>query len=127
MSEERKTVGYFSDLEYGEKNQKTLASSKGELKTSAEDLQKICAYLKEGVELAVMSGWTEDILHPKKVIGVGAILTDGVWEWHSDLAYYVQEYQPNLPNSFIDHMRMNGWKIDKERVSAKLKSTLTGV
>lgn len=38
-------------------------------------------------------------------------LTDGTWEWPSDLAYYVREHHVRLPAEFLQHMVSRRWEI----------------
>ena len=45
------------------------------------------------------------------VAGCPDILTDGVWMWPGDLAYYVKKYHLELDKEFVQGMEDSGWHI----------------
>jgi hypothetical protein len=48
---------------------------------------------------------TYDVLDPDHpVIGPLILLSDGVWEWPEELAYYVERYNVDLPAEFLAHL-----------------------
>ncbi|GAA1077899.1 hypothetical protein [Kitasatospora arboriphila] len=42
-------------------------------------------------------------------LGSWALLTDGTWLWHADLAHHVEQHHLQLPPDFVAHARTNGW------------------
>ncbi|MGW4545355.1 hypothetical protein ACWEN4_03135 [Streptomyces violaceorubidus] len=40
---------------------------------------------------------------------VGSLLTDGVWLWRDDLAYYVDRYHLALPGDFVAYVGELGY------------------
>ncbi|MGI5182566.1 hypothetical protein ACQEVZ_40555 [Dactylosporangium sp. CA-152071] len=43
--------------------------------------------------------------------GASSLLTDGVWVWRRDLAYYLRRYHVALPDEFRDHAARNGYLV----------------
>lgn len=84
-----------------------------------ENEDKIVNYLKNGVICCVSPCFVWDVLDKNKGIVDGLrILTDGVWEWPSDLPYYVANYHVSLNKDFIFHMMQNNWTIpDKNEIN----------
>jgi len=59
---------------------------------SQPDEERIIAYLENGVALAGRSGYLRDVLDPSFVGLTSHTLTDGVYAWSNNLAYYVKKY-----------------------------------
>ena len=75
-------------------------------------IDKICAYLDNGIPLIVSLGTALDVIDESKgVAGSPSILTDGKWAWSGVLSYYVKNYNLQLNDEFIETMIENGWKI----------------
>lgn len=103
-------VGFFSDLPHGIPSEPTLRSAIGG--DPFDDEVKLIEYLVNGALFIASPGIVRDILSEQApVIGSADILTDGVWVWPRDLAYYVRQYQVRLPNDFVEHARTHHWMI----------------
>jgi hypothetical protein len=66
--------------------------------------EKVVKYLKEGKELAIAPSITRDILDPNVRLPRLSLMGDGEYEWRSDIAYYVEKYDLELPQEFIEHV-----------------------
>lgn len=110
MYEKLKEAGFFREFGHDEPDSPSLNDGVGKLTDG--DVQKIITYLYSGVPLIVTPGAANDVLSDD-VISVGPphIMTDGVWVWRRDLAYYVENYRVELPETFIEHMKKQRWKI----------------
>lgn len=109
-----KLAGFFRELPHGfpiGPSLRTLVSA-----IPQEDEARIIAYLKGGVISAVAVCTTDDVLSPRPhtLIGPLRILTDGIWEWPSDLAHYVERYHVRIPAAFVAHMRARNWQVPSE-------------
>jgi hypothetical protein len=73
--------------------------------TPAANERELAAYLRSRACVAVAAGLARDVLGPANgIIGTLAILTDGVYAWPSDLAYYVEKHHLELPSEFVAHV-----------------------
>jgi hypothetical protein len=83
------------------------------------ELAGVLAYLRSGQEWIRFCGWS--YCRFKCGIAPSALgdrdLTDGVWVWPEGLAHYVETHAVRLPNEFIDHMRVQGWRVPGEPVT----------
>jgi hypothetical protein len=103
-------VGFFKEFSYSPKNEASILESKDKLDIMLAPL--VAAYLNSGVVVVVAPQVTTDIFSATlKPIGTLAYLTDGIWVWPSDLGYYVNCYNVNLPQAFLDHMRSSKWQV----------------
>ena len=76
------------------------------------DEERIVAYLESGVCLAACGGVQRDVIDPPNGhVTSPDKVTDGVWLWPGELAYYVTHYHLDLPREFTDWMRRNAWQI----------------
>jgi hypothetical protein len=73
------------------------------------DEERIVTYLENGVGLAGRAGYLRDVLDPSIVGLTSHTLTDGVYVWTSDLAYYVKKYHLTIPEEAVAHMKANHW------------------
>lgn len=110
-----KRVGFFSDLRYGEPSERRIADCVRDICT--EDQGKYSVYLSSGRMIIASPGFSRDIFSPDKIIGPLSMLTDGVYIWPSDLAYYVRSYNVQLPEHFIAHGDELGWMIPEFEIS----------
>lgn len=79
------------------------------------DVAKIVHYLRSGVMTAGCMGMVLDVFAPEKGEFLECdMLTDGVYEWRADLAYYVEKYNLALPIEFLEHVRSNDWMVPDE-------------
>src|SRR5262249_11657185 len=51
-----------------------------------------------------------DCLAPERRLPSVGILTDGVWVWPSDLAYYVAVYHCRIPEGFLQYVTSSDWR-----------------
>jgi hypothetical protein len=109
-----KVAGSFRELSHGIEDCGSLAAAVSDHPSQDED--RIIEYLNNGVTSAVAPCIVSDVLQPSSEIFIGPLttLTDGVWEWPSDLAYYVEKYHVRLPKEFVAHMREAGWQIPEK-------------
>ncbi len=109
MAEALQRVGYFRELHGG----MSLPSIREAVRSSAHpDAGRIIAYLESGICLAACGGVQRDVLDPlSRQVTSPDIVTDGVWLWPGELAYYVGTYRVELPEAFVAHMRRNGWTV----------------
>lgn len=122
--------GWFRELDHGEPEGASLRDAVRE--SPDDDCERISKYLLNGwVAADVMDVNTHDVLDAARpVIGPYFILTDGVWAWPSDLAYFYLKYNVELPDEFVDHMRSNGWvppDITPEQASTVGRQVLNAV
>lgn len=77
------------------------------------DEDKIIIYLSSGNNMFV-TDYVYDIIQPSdNPIDNLEILTDGVWMWRNDYAYYVNKYHVVVEPEFKQHMILNNWKCPK--------------
>lgn len=104
-----KRVGFFSELRHGNPEGPSLKASVSAAAWHSE-AARIASYLSEATVVRASPGLTTDVLSENApVIGSLRILTDGVWAWPSDLAYFFRHYHVRLPEDFVAHMRENNW------------------
>jgi hypothetical protein len=114
-----KYVGNFVELGYDDHpNAPSLVLLRGKRKLENKD--RVIAYLKSGTTLVYSPGRDDDVLDATKTAGSASIATDGVYVWPRTLAYYVQDYDVELPAEFEAHMQRCEWiapeTIDKSSV-----------
>jgi hypothetical protein len=116
-------IGFFRELPHGDPDGASLHEFVGR----AENSEDLVRYLENGAVLAITGGaLAYDVLAAESPdICPLAILTDGVWVWPSDLAYYVQNYRVKLDDDFVRHAAANGWI--PPRISDSELRSLAGV
>lgn len=72
--------------------------------TPLQNKSKILNHLKAGTVTAVAAGSAHDVLSGEVIDGELTLLTDGVYEWRSDILYYVDKYNVRLNDDFIQHV-----------------------
>lgn len=104
------SVGYFKEMFDGSPSDPSI---KDYVNMGAHSLiDKICAYLDNGIPLIVSPGTALDIIDESKgIAGSPSVLTDGKWAWSGVLSYYVKNYNLQLDDEFIETMVENGWTI----------------
>ena len=101
-------AGFFRELEHGEAEGPSLRDAVSE--SPPPDGEHIAGYLRSGNPFAVTGMAVDDVLDPeRKNVAELMTMTDGEWEWPSDLVYYFEEYNVALPGDFVDHMRALNW------------------
>lgn len=102
-------LGYYKEMSHGDE---TDPSIKDYINKSIKNKSKICKYLSEGIVIAACGEVVVDAINPDNgIIGTPDDLTDGKWIWPADLVYYVNNYNLELPEDFINTMEMNNWQI----------------
>lgn len=102
-------VGNFVELGYDDDpNAPCLVTSRGKRVRGNKD--QVVAYLRSATTLIFSPGSDDDIFEPQKRAGSASVMTDGVYVWPKTLAYYVENYDAELPAEFEDHMERRGWK-----------------
>jgi hypothetical protein len=81
--------------------------------------KNILNYLRSGKMLIVSPGIEWDVLDSSKRADTTSILTDGTYAWEQQLAYYVEEYDVDLPSDFKAHMALLRWRVP-ESIDTKL-------
>jgi hypothetical protein len=101
-------VGFFRELRHGNADGPSIRDSQ---RNSAQpDETRIVQYLNAGATLAATGSVVDDALDvTKKAVAPLEIVTDGIWVWPRDLAYYVEHYHIVLPSAFVEYMRTRSW------------------
>ena len=69
-----------------------------------EEKAIILQYLKRGKIIAIAAGIAKDMLTGEIIDGNLAYMTDGVFEWRSDIIYYFEKYDIELSRDFISYV-----------------------
>ncbi len=69
-----------------------------------KDKEKVIRYMKRCKITAVAPARVTDLINPEKKISELYMMTDGKYEWRSDVIYYVDKYDMELPEEFIQHV-----------------------
>jgi hypothetical protein len=73
---------------------------------------RIADYLAGGHPVVMSPALADDALDPgRKAVAEVGILTDGVWLWPAELAYYVRVHGLAPSPEHIRHMEDNGWRV----------------
>lgn len=65
-------------------------------------------YLKNGKTCAVAPGKLRDVIDGTTDINSLACYTDGTYLWRSDVIYYFEKYNIDLPDDFISYVLRKG-------------------
>ncbi len=66
-----------------------------------ENKSKILKHLKNGKTIAAIAGIPKDVFTGERINGKSVLLTDGIYEWSSDIIYYYEKYNLKLPTEFL--------------------------
>lgn len=66
--------------------------------------EKIIAYMRNCKIEAVSPAIVTDLIDKKSKIPELYTMTDGKYAWRSDVIYYVEKYDMELPEEFIQHV-----------------------
>ena len=72
--------------------------------TPLKDKNKILNHLRKGTITAAAAGRARDVISGEIIDGELTYLTDGVYEWRSDIPYYVDKYNVRLNDDFIHYV-----------------------
>jgi len=101
--------GYYKEMPHGEESDPSIKDFIGK---KIENKKEVCDYLKKGMVLAACGQVVKDVIHPEKgIAGTPDDMTDGKWLWPGDLAYYVENYDLQLPKEFVEYMKEKNWKV----------------
>jgi len=113
-----KLVGNYKELPHGDKQGESLYGLISTVPCLNE--YKIINYLKAGKVFSTSTSLAYDALSKDEIIIGGlSMLTDNVWGWASDLAYYVEKYHISIDRDFVRHMENNRWNIDKDSIDLR--------
>ena len=103
-------VGFFRELRHGDPEGESLREA---IQPSPRPNEaRIVGYLRAGKMLVGTMGVTRDVLVDKgPIVGSPHVLTDGVYAWAADLAYYVERYHARVPEQLVNHMAANNWQV----------------
>lgn len=102
-------LGYYKEMPHGEESDPSIKDFIGK---NIENKKEVCDYLKKGIVLAACGQVVKDVILPEKgIAGAPDDMTDGKWLWPGDLAYYVENYDLQLPKEFIEYMKEKDWKV----------------
>jgi hypothetical protein len=101
-------AGFFRELEHGNRQGPSIIEATNQI--APPDRNRVVQYLRSGSVLAATACLAaEDWFDSTKTSGSVEVLTDGVWAWPGDLAYYVENYGVGIPAEFLAHMHANKW------------------
>ena len=69
-----------------------------------KDKAKILRYLKSGKVGAMSPGYLYDRVNSEIILRNPTCYNDGTYAWRSDLIYYYEKYNVDLPEDFINHV-----------------------
>lgn len=106
-----KRQGFFKEMPHGEESDPSILKFIQNEKNKR--MKEICQYLKEGSVLVACGGIAQDVINPQNGgAGCPDMITDGIWIWPGDLAYYVMQYNLKLDEDFIHTMKENKWHVN---------------
>ncbi len=68
-----------------------------------EKKSKVLNHLKNGEIIAAIVGKAKDVFTNETINGEWVLMTDGIYEWSSDIVYYYEKYNLILPTEFVNH------------------------
>lgn len=69
-----------------------------------EEKAIILNYLRHSTITAIAPGIAKDILTGETIDGPLTCMTDGVFEWRSDIIYYFEKYDIELSSAFLSYI-----------------------
>ena len=91
------------------------------------DQDGVLGYLRSGYVYGMtFGGMSGDHLEQSRRITVdidgepqpaGLLMTDGEYFWYSALIYYIDNYNLQVPDEFIEQARRHDWRVDLKTVS----------
>jgi hypothetical protein len=110
MTRPLQRIGNFFELGYDDDPMAPrLSDVRG--KRAPGNKADVVRYLRSGKTLIFSPGYDQDVFDDTKRADTSSILTDGVYSWQKQIAYYVEHYDIELPADFEAHMRANAWRI----------------
>ncbi len=103
-------TGYFKEMPHAETTDPSIRNFIGKSIVNDTESELVYNYLRHAPVLAACTGFASDVVNPDKgVSGVPSCMTDGVWVWPGDLAYYVDNYSLKISDEFLKHMKSRNW------------------
>ena len=65
---------------------------------------KVLKHLTSATAIASIAGTAKDVFTGETIGGEWVLLSDGKYEWTSDIVYYYENYDLILPDDFIGHV-----------------------
>lgn len=97
-------LGFYCELKHGDPNGPSLKNAVRSSVTYHKD--DVVNYLRYAPVLIASPGVVCDVLDSTcPIICAPNIHTDGLWVWPEDLAYYVNKYNVELPDEFLDYIQ----------------------
>ena len=104
-----KRLGYFREMIAGEITDPSVFDYI--YKGTYENKEKLCNYLRKGEVFAAYGGIPCDVVdNSNENVELPDVLTDSVWYWPGDLAYYIEKYDVKIDEKFVQYVKekMNG-------------------
>ncbi|MGW5118131.1 hypothetical protein ACWEQ8_22260 [Streptomyces noursei] len=105
-------VGFYREMESNnaEVYKESIANAYG--RGGGYEATLVSSYLRSGYPILDVTESTVDVIDGSfRVPGGSSVLTDGRFVWREDLAAYVDHYSLSLPDSFLDYIRENNFKV----------------
>ena len=111
-----KRYGFFKELEHGDPDGDSLTALCGKGGYNERQKKRVVEYLENGHVFIGCPGTVSDALELSDGTPIcsPSILTDGVWAWPADLAYYVSKYNIPVPDEMVKLMESQGWALSDE-------------
>ncbi|WP_051274888.1 hypothetical protein [Cellulomonas sp. URHD0024] len=94
-------IGFFRELRHGRADGPSIHDAIRE-PMRPSDREAVAAYLEAGAVLVATSERADDVLDPtRQAVSPINRLTDGVYVWSQDLAYYVRTYGAAVPDDLV--------------------------
>lgn len=95
-----KTLNIYSEYI----NDSYVGSIKENISNSKDkNKSKVLNHLKNGEIIAAVVGTARDVFTNQAINGEWVLMTDGTYEWTSDIVYYYEKYNLILPPEFVKH------------------------
>lgn len=96
-----KSLNIYSDYIKGS----LVGSIKENLKFAPDSHKaQILKYLRSSNVIAAIPGRITDLFTQKPVNQENLLMSDGTYEWSTDIVYYYDKYNLALPDDFIDYV-----------------------
>ncbi|MBL4931981.1 hypothetical protein [Clostridium paridis] len=69
-----------------------------------KEKEKVLEYMRKSKVIAQAPAVGKDLINPNNKTLELSLMTDGDYEWRSDVIYYVEKYDMELPEVFINHI-----------------------
>jgi len=69
-----------------------------------KEKEQVIEYMKKSKVIAAAPAIVRDVLNPEIKIPELLLMSDGKYQWRSDIIYYVEKYDLELPEEFVRHV-----------------------